>query len=204
MTDVAKWPFGELAMFGYDFIMADPPWLFKTRTAAGEAKSPQRHYDCMSLDAIKALPVDQLARGDCLLWLWATHPMLPQALEVMAAWRCRFVTSGVWVKRTAHGKLGFGTGYRLRSASEPFLIGTFGNPLTTRSVRTVIEGPLRAHSEKPDEAYAAAERMSPAAFRADIFSRRTRPGWDAWGFEAGALDAKYADHQHTDEKEKAA
>ena len=53
--------------------------------------------------------------GDALLWLWATHPMLPAALEVMAAWRARFVTSGVWVKRTARGKLGFGAGYRLRS-----------------------------------------------------------------------------------------
>lgn len=141
------------------------------------------------------------ARGDCLLWLWATHPMLPQALEVMAAWRCRYVTSGVWVKRTARGKLGFGTGYRLRSASEPFLIGTFGNPESTRSIRTVIEGPLRDHSEKPDEAYAAAERMMPGAFRADLFSKRTRPGWDAWGAGAGAPDAKY---QSTDEKEQAA
>lgn len=199
-----RWPFGPLRMFGYDFIMADPPWLFETRSAAGKRKSPERHYRCMTLDAIKTLPVDQLARGDCLLWLWATHPMLPQALDVMAAWRCRFVTSGVWVKRTARGKLGFGTGYRLRSASEPFLLGTFGNPATLPVVRTAIEGPRRDHSEKPDEAYAAAERMMPMAFRADLFSKRTRSGWDAWGDETGAHDHKYTDNQLTEEKEKAA
>lgn len=192
------WPFGGLKMFGYDLIMADPPWSFETWSAKGHAKAPQRHYDCMSLDAIKALPVDQLARGDALLWLWATHAMIPQALAVMAAWRARFVTSGVWVKRTARGKLGFGTGYRLRSASEMFLIGTWGNPETCPVVRTVIEGPLREHSRKPEGAYAAAERLMPRAHRCDLFSRASRPGWESWGDEAGKFD------QQTDEKEKAA
>lgn len=183
------WPFGDLKMFGYDMIMADPPWSFEMWSGAGvNHKAAGGQYGCMSLADIKALPVGDLARGDAVLWLWATHPMLPQAFEVMSAWNFRFVTSGVWVKCTRHGKLAFGTGYRLRCASEPFLIGVVGNPQTARNVRTVIEGPVREHSRKPDEAFAEAERMMPRAYRAELFSRQSRDGWDVWGDEADKFD----------------
>jgi N6-adenosine-specific RNA methylase IME4 len=183
------WPFGTLSPFGFDLLMVDPPWAFALRSDKGETKSPQAQYACMPLDAIKALPVAQLARGDAFLWLWATNPMLPQALEVMAAWGFTFTTAGTWVKTTTTGKLAFGTGYVLRSASEPFLIGKFGRPRAGRSVRSVIMAPTREHSRKPDEAYAAAEALMPGALRrADLFSRESRPGWSAWGNEAGRFD----------------
>jgi len=110
------WPFGKLKMFGYGLIMADLPWDFRTYSQEGQKKGPASHYNVMSIAEIKALPVGHLAAGDCILWLWATHPMLPQQIEVCAAWGFRFVTSGVWVKRTINGKLNFGTGYRLRCA----------------------------------------------------------------------------------------
>jgi N6-adenosine-specific RNA methylase IME4 len=184
-----NWPFGDLQPFGFDLLMVDPPWAFALRSEKGEGKSAQAQYACMPLDAIKALPVAQLARGDAFLWLWATNPMLPQALEVMAAWGFTFSTSGTWVKTTTGGKLAFGTGYVLRSASEPFLIGKFGRPRAGRSVRSVIMAPVREHSRKPDEAYAAAEALAPDALRrADLFSRESRPGWNAWGHEAGRFD----------------
>jgi N6-adenosine-specific RNA methylase IME4 len=28
----------------------------------------------------------------------------------------------------------------------------------------------------------------PDAFRVELFSRQSRPGWDTWGLEAGKLD----------------
>jgi N6-adenosine-specific RNA methylase IME4 len=47
----------------------------------------------MDLAAIKALPVAALAHPDgCALALWATAPMLPQAIEVMAAWGFTYKT----------------------------------------------------------------------------------------------------------------
>lgn len=50
-------------------------------------------------------------------------------------------------------------------------------------------GPVREHSRKPDEAYAAAEAMMPQAMnRADLFSRQVRPGWTAWGDEVGKFE----------------
>lgn len=72
----APWPFTPLPMFGFDVIMADPPWSFELRSEAGAAKAPQGQYRCLPTAAIAALPVNQLARGDCWLWLWATFPMM--------------------------------------------------------------------------------------------------------------------------------
>lgn len=176
-------PFG-----GYDLIMADPPWHYEMRSALGEAKSPQAHYQTMSIDMIKAMPVEALAGKNCLLWLWAVGPMLPQALDVMAAWGFAFKTQGEWAKLTKKGKQAFGTGYILRGAGEPFLIGTRGAPVTTKAVRSVIIAKAREHSRKPDEAFAAAERLMPNARRLELFSRQTRAGWDVWGNEVNKFE----------------
>ncbi|QEU08746.1 MT-A70 family methyltransferase [Paracoccus yeei] len=169
---------------GFGLIMADPPWAFKTRSAKGiTAKGAGGQYRLMTLDDIKAMPVSILAADDSVLWLWATNPMLREAIAVMDAWGFTFKTAGHWAKRTPKGKLAFGTGYILRCAGEPFLIGTRGQPKTSRRVRSVIEGPLREHSRKPDEAFGAAEALMPDARRIELFSRQHRPGWVTWGNE---------------------
>lgn len=166
---------------GYSLIMADPPWSYAMRSDKGYARAPEAHYDTMPIDAIKALPVELLAATDCLLWLWAVNPQLPQALEVLTAWGFTFKTAGHWAKMTKTGKQAFGTGYLLRSSGEPFLIGTRGAPKTTRLVRSVIIAEAREHSRKPDKAFIEAERLMPDAQRIELFSRQNRPGWMHWG-----------------------
>lgn len=127
------WPFATLRPLSYGAILADPPWAFRLRTEAGEEKSPQAHYGCMDLDAIKALPVSHLARGDCLLVMWATAPMLPQGIETMAAWGFRFVTAGAWAKQSKTGeKWAFGTGYLFKNfdiKSWVVFAEAYGHPL---------------------------------------------------------------------------
>lgn len=186
------WPFAQhtstqqpLSRGGYQFIMADPAWSFLTWSDKGLKKSAQRHYSCMSLDAIKALPVQELAAPDCCLFLWATWPMLPQAMDVMLAWGFSYKTGGVWHKRTKNGRTFFGTGYRVRGASEPWLLGFRGNPKNSRSLRNVIEGLVREHSRKPEEAYRWAELYLPEANRVDLFSKQIRENWTSWGHEVG-------------------
>lgn len=190
--------------------MADPPWSYDMRSEKGYAKAPEAQYSTMPLDAIKALPVEALAATDCLLWLWAVNPQLPQAMDVLRAWGFTFKTAGTWLKRSKHGKVAFGTGYILRSANEPFLIGTRGSPKTTRGTRSAIitdaaqelmemgivpkvvvtiEAVAREHSRKPDEAYLACEELMPGARRLDLFSRQRRDGWTSWGDEAGKFEA---------------
>ena len=70
---------------------------------------------------IAARDVPSIAADDCVLFLWATSPMLPQALEVMKAWGFAYVSGAVWVKDR------IGTGYWFRNRHELLLVGTRGN-----------------------------------------------------------------------------
>ncbi len=190
-----KWNWGDLPMFGFDFIMVDYPWKFEAWSDLGKReKAPEAHYDTLTCSQIfDMFHVGQLAHQNSILWMWGTHPMVDQQIDLGKKMGFKFVTSGVWVKRTKNGKLSFGTGYRLRCASEPFFIFTNGDPKTVPVVRTVIEGPIREHSRKPDEAYEEAERLMPNAFRrADLFSREDRPGWTSFGDEAGKFNRSAA------------
>jgi N6-adenosine-specific RNA methylase IME4 len=190
-----SWPFGDLPLFGFDVIMADPPWLFELRSDSGDAKSAQAQYDCMPTAEICALPVGHLAAGDSWLWLWGTFPMLPDALRVMSAWGFRYVAGGPWIKRGTSGKLAMGPGYILRGNAEIFLLGKNGSPKTyAKDVRNVIEAPRRQHSRKPEEGYAVAEKLFGPARRLDLFTRKTRPGWTAWGREAQKFNEEPASH----------
>lgn len=187
--------FDAIQPLAYDVILADPPWHFDLYSKAGEAKSPQAQYSTMSPDEIKAMPVSKLGRGDCLLFMWACWPSLPLAIDVVSAWGFRYVTGGSWHKRTRHGKTNFGTGYRLRSATEPFLIGTLGNPSTAKNVRGIIDAAEidsenKGHSRKPDDQYDLLEALCHKALRRiELFSRKSADGWDAWGNECGKFDA---------------
>lgn len=185
-------PFAGLPWGSYDLIMADCPWRFELYSALGEAKSAQAHYECMSLDEIKALDVQQLAARDCLLFLWATNPMLDQAFEVLRAWRFKFKTAGSWEKITVRGNQAFGPGYILRTSNEPYLIGTIGSPETTNSVRSSFRGVAREHSRKPEEGFAHAEKLMPNARRIELFSRQSRPGWDNWGDQSNHFEDAHA------------
>lgn len=178
--------FDQIPRLRYGLIMADPPWAFKNYSKKGEKKAPSSQYECMTLDEIKALPVGHLCGDHCILWLWATNPMLDQALETMRAWGFRFVTAGSWTKSTRTGKMQWGPGYRLRSTNEPYLIGTMGKPLKgSASVPSGFAALAREHSRKPDLAYRHAEMMAPGAWAIDLFSREERPGWDCFGNEIG-------------------
>ena len=183
---ITPWPFDGLTPMRYGAILADPPWAYDMRSDKGYGKSPEAHYGTLSPKAIKALPVGQLAGPDCLLFLWSTFPHLPLALEVMQAWGFTYKTGGAWIKRGPRGKLAFGTGYILRSASEVFLIGTIGAPeYRSRSVRNVIDAVRREHSRKPEEARAMIDRLLPDVYACELFAREPWPGRDVWGNETG-------------------
>lgn len=180
------WPFEPLRPLSYGAIIADPPWAYEMRSANGYAKSPEAHYATMTEAKIAALPVGHLAGRDCLLFLWSTWPHLPVAMRIMAAWGFTYRTGGSWTKLTRSGKRAFGTGYIFRSATEPFLIGTIGEPAyRSKSIRNLIESERREHSRKPPEARAMIETLLPDVFACELFARETWPGHQVWGNEAG-------------------
>jgi len=176
------WPFGALLPLRYRVIVADPPWHFDLYSERGNAKSPQAHYATMPTAEIEALPVGHLAAGDCVLALWATAPMLPVACRVLVAWGFRYVTFDAWAKQSRTGRhWAFGPGYVFRTAAEICLIGKMGSlSQNSHSERNLIVAPVRRHSQKPEELQAQLERMYEGPY-AELFARRRRPGWSAWG-----------------------
>lgn len=88
----------------YDVIYADPPWRYNDRKCNGAC---EHHYDTMTLEEIKKLPIKELCEKDCVLFLWTTYPMLKEALEVMEAWGFKYKSIAFqWIKlnRSGNGK----------------------------------------------------------------------------------------------------
>ena len=184
------WPFRDIAPLSADVIVADPPWTFELRSEAGEEKSPQAHYECMSLDDIKALPVGMLARGDCLLLLWTCGWAMAtgQAQEVARAWNFTPISEMAWRKVTPSGKPRMGPGYRVRTLHEPILVCAIGEQ-RHKPLPSLFDGIAREHSRKPDEFYEIVRSATLSAMRrVDLFSRETRPGFIGWGNEHGKFD----------------
>ena len=77
MTD-----FITLGRFG--LIYADPPWSYRD---LGHTRRIDRQYPILSVRDIAALPVQDIALPDAVLFLWIPVPLLPDGLTVMKAWR---------------------------------------------------------------------------------------------------------------------
>ena len=131
----------------------------------------------MSLAAITAMPVGDLAAPDAHCWLWVTNATLRAGYEVLEAWGFTPRSPLTWIKP----RLGLGT--YLRNATEHLILGTRGNaPVRFRAQPTWMFAPLQEHSHKPEEQYAVIERVSQGPFL-ELFARRRQPGWAVWGNE---------------------
>lgn len=187
------WPFGSLRMFSYDVIVCDPPTEFVLYSEAGNKKSASAQYDTMPWNEIASLPVGQLGRANSILLLWACAPTLPKSLELMKAWGAKYKTELIWRKVTKNGKPRMGPGYRARGLHEPVLLGVFGDERQIHApFPSLFDGIAREHSRKPDKFYSMVAEKTPNAFRCDLFSRQTHPGFDGWGKEHGKFDLESA------------
>ena len=82
-----------------------------------------------------------------------------------------------------------GMGYWTRSNAELCLLATRGNPMRMNAdVNQIVMTPRLAHSEKPDEVYDRIRRLVSGPYL-EMFARKEREGWDAWGNEAPGLGA---------------
>jgi N6-adenosine-specific RNA methylase IME4 len=181
-------PFASLQKAYYSTLLADPAWQFENRT--GKVAPQHRRlfrYGTMSLDAIKALPVETLATTPAHLYLWVPNALLPEGLAVMKAWGFTFKSIIVWYKiRKDGGPDGRGVGFYFRNVTELLLFGTRG-----RNARTLAPGRRqvnllatrkREHSRKPDEIFPIIEACSRPPYL-ELFARGTRAGWTSWGDE---------------------
>jgi len=182
----------------YKIIYADPPWSFRTWSARGKKRSPENHYNCMNLTDIQNLPVKDIADEDCSLFLWATDPLLPQAIDLMEHWGFKYKTIAFnWVKLNPkapsfcwHTEDFFtGMGYWTRANPELCLLGTKGKPARQRAdIRRLVISPRREHSRKPDVVPEKIVSLMGDLPRIELFSRQSRKGWTVWGNETEKWD----------------
>ena len=167
----------------YNIIYADPPWRYEQRKVQGAAEN---HYPTMSIDELCALPVETLAEKDCLLFLWATFPQLPEALRLIRAWGFTFKTVAfVWLKLNKKSPTWFyGLGYWTRGNAEICLLAKRGKPKRrSAGVHQFIISPVEEHSKKPDVTRDKIIELAGDLPRVELFARQTSPGWDVWGNE---------------------
>ena len=158
----------------YKTILADPPWEFEQKSGLGAWK----HYDLMSLEQIKKIPVADLADPEgSHFWLWCTNASLRYGYEVLEAYGYKPRSILTWVKPR------LGLGALIRNSTEHLLIGTRGKVhVLFKSQPSWMFCPVQDHSHKPEEQYAIIERVSPGPYL-ELFARRSQPGWDKWGME---------------------
>jgi len=131
----------------------------------------------MTVDAIAALPVGDLAAPDAHLWLWTTNAFLAPAFDVLRAWGFTYLTTITWVKPSGCGAWFAGTtqhclfGYKEKCVF----------PGRRYAPTHFLAAPKR-HSVKPEQFYGLVEEVS-AGPRLELFARRHRLGWSAWGNE---------------------
>ncbi len=166
----------------FDVIYADPPWPYDFSDS--NPRAIEAHYPTMSLDAIRALPVREIAAKSSVLFMWTPVPRVLDSTAVMKAWGFQYKTAIGW------DKLRIGAGFWVRDRLELLLIGTRGAPKIPAPRRrpdgVIAVAKLRVHSAKPSEFRTLIERMTPwAASRLELFARgRARSGWTFWGDQA--------------------
>jgi N6-adenosine-specific RNA methylase IME4 len=174
----------------YGVIYADPPWSFRNWSAKGTGRNALSHYDCMDFDALKRLPVADMAADNCALFLWAVDPLLPKALQLIEAWGFEYKTVGFYWVKTNEASEGFftGLGYWTRANPEQCLLATRGKPSRkAKDVRRLVVDRRREHSRKPDQVRDRIERLVEGPYL-EMFARETKPGWDCWGDQRGLFD----------------
>lgn len=181
----------------YGVIYADPPWNFKNFSDKGTGRNAVAHYACMDFAKLAALEPQRLAAKDCVLFLWATDPLLPKAMELIEAWGFKYKTVGFyWAKTNKRADLTAlspddfftGLGYWSRANVEQCLLATRGSPpRMAKDVRRLVVSPRREHSRKPDEVYARIERLARGPYL-EMFARQSQRGWDRLGDQAGLFD----------------
>lgn len=166
---------------GFGVVLADPPWSFRTYGGANQAPARgAQPYSVMSMDALKALPVSDVAARDCLLFMWTVSHLQAAAIDLAGAWGFKPVSVAfIWDK----GKMGMG--YWTRQEVEICHLFKRGKPRRIgKGVRQVIRTPRREHSRKPDEQYERIQAPAGGPYL-EMFARQAWPGWTAWGNEVG-------------------
>lgn len=174
-------------MCKFNVLYVDPPWRYSDSASSGKRGAVFKYKD-MSTAQICKIPVRTIAADDCTLFLWATMPMLPDALEVMKSWGFTYKTVAfVWAKSTKNGKWHWGMGNWSRACAEVVLLGIRGEiKRKSGSVHSLVVEPIlrgQKFSAKPEEVRKRIVKLMGDVPKCELFAREEVEGWTCLGDE---------------------
>jgi N6-adenosine-specific RNA methylase IME4 len=180
----------------YDIIYADPPWDYGGKMQFDNSgkkdvnenwqnnifiSSANFKYPTVKTKELKKIPISEIAKDDCLLFMWVTSPHLEQGIELGKAWGFEYRTVAfVW------DKMNHNPGQYTMSYCELCLVfkrGKIPTPRGARNIKQMVRVPRGEHSEKPIEVLKSIELMFPTQQRVELFARHKPEGWDVWGLD---------------------
>lgn len=168
----------------YSIIYADPPWSYNDKMS-GHSFSLDHEYKTQSKNWISNLPVGNITAKDCVLFLWATSPLLPEALQVMKDWGFKYKTLAFcWSKETKNGKKVKNLGRWTMGNVELCFLGVKGHPKRIcKNIYQLVEAERTKHSKKPNEVRKRIVELMGDLPRLEMFAREQTEGWDVFGDE---------------------
>ena len=176
----------------YKTIVTDPPWKYgKWGKNSGNgirgdfSGRKENEYDLpyphMSIDQIKAIPIQELAHENCELYLWTTQKYLPESFDVLKSWGFKYCQTLIWCKTPR----GTGQGGIYCPTNEFLILARKGKAPNKKRIDSTwfhIKRPHNSHSTKPEFFQEMIERVTDEP-RLEMFARRKREGWDVFGDE---------------------
>lgn len=183
----------------YDIIYADPPWDYGGKMQFDKSGKKEDNinweknifisaanfqYPTLKTVEMMKIPIQEISKDDCLLFMWVTNPHLEQGLALGKAWGFQYRTVAfVW------DKMNHNPGQYTMSYCELCLVfkkGKIPTPRGARNVKQLVRVPRGNHSEKPLDVLKGIENMFPTQDRIELFARHQPAGWDVWGLDVRA------------------
>ncbi len=180
----------------FDIIYADPPWDYGGKMQFDNSSKKDKNvnwerdifisaanfkYPTLKTKEMMKIPIHEIAKDDCLLFMWATNPHLQQAIELGTAWGFEYKTVAfVW------DKMNHNPGQYTLSYCELCLVfkkGKIPQPRGARNIKQLIRVPRGVHSKKPLEVLKNIELMFPTQDKIELFARQKHENWDVWGLD---------------------
>ncbi len=181
----------------YDILYPDPAWSYTDKAKAGNRGAGCK-YHVMTLEELKQLPVQNIAKDDSIMFMWVTFPKLVDGtcMDVMKTWGFTPKTCAFnWVKYSKNLKPFMGMGRWTRANTEIVILGTRGKPKRINAgVRQLLETmdeedyqpeviqTIRGvHSRKPKEVRDRIVDLVGNIPKIELFAREPAECWDSWG-----------------------
>ncbi len=164
----------------YKTIVIDPPWKMNFMILKARPNQQKMPYDMMTLEQIKAFPINDYADKESVLFMWATMTTLPDSLEIVKHWGFKYHGVLAWHKN--QGMFMFGIKRNVEFVIVAYK-GKFIMKPKGKSIMASFKQDVKNHSEKPRVFY---DMLLHSTFepRIDIFSRKKHQGFDSWGNES--------------------